>query len=249
MKNSIISMVLITLIAIAVMVVAVPISTNNMLIMAAVMVTMMVVISFIMKQSIAGLIKEIQTREHNVQAIQKRLTWAENKLTEVNTLDDLTGCYNRRHFLELMQHHRGMAERGQYTFTVCAAELDKFDELTEQYGTAKAEEILTLTASIVKSAVREIDSVARIEGAQFGIILPGATEVESVTIVSRVNQLISQIQVSEEDPIEVTASAGVAEYTDSGENDDHYGRAVRALNYAIEQGRNRVAAHIHTEAN
>lgn len=248
MKNFIISVVLITMTAIVVMVVAVPISTNNMLIMAAVMVGMAVVISLIMKQSIAGLIKEAHTQERKIETIQNRLTRTENKLTEVNTLDDVTGCYNRRHFLELVQHHRGMAERGEYTFTVCAAELDKFDELSEHYGTAKAEEILKLTASIVKSAVREVDSVARVEGAQFGIILPGATEVESIATLSRVSQLISQIQVSEEDPIEVTASVGVAEYTDSGEDDDHYGRAVIALKYAIEQGRNRVAAHVHTEA-
>jgi len=247
MKNSIIAILLVTMIAIAVVVVAVPIATSNMLIVAAVMVGMMVVITFVLKQSIAGLIGEIHAQEHKVEAIQKKLSWTEHKLEEVNTLDEVTGCYNRRHFLELMQHHRGMAERGQYTFTVCAAERDKFDELNDQYGNVKGEEILKRIASIVRSAVREIDSVARVQGAQFGILLAGATEVESVTIVTRVSQLISQIQVSEEDPIEVTASAGVAEYTDSGQEDDHYGRAVTALEYAIEQGRNRVAAHIHTE--
>jgi diguanylate cyclase (GGDEF)-like protein len=246
MKNSIIAMVLITMIAIAIMVVAVPITTGNMLIITGVMVGMMVVTGGILKESIAGLIKELHARQCELETIQKRLSWTEHRLEEVNTLDDVTGCYNRRHFLELMQHHRGMAERGQYTFTVCAAELDKFDALVEHYGRTKGDEILKLIASIVKSAVREIDSVARIEGAQFGILLAGATEVDSVTTLTRVSQLISQIRVSEDDPIEVTASAGVAGYTDSGE-DDHYGRAVAALEYAIEQGRNRVAAHIHTE--
>jgi len=247
MKNSIIAIVLITLIAIALVVAAVPISTDNRLIIAAVMVAMTVAIAFVMKASVTGLVSEIHAQERKTEAIRKKLSWTEKKLAEVNTLDDLTGCYNKRHFLDLVRHHRGMAERGQYTFTLCAAELDKSEELIDHYGRGKGDEILGLIASIVKSAVREIDSVARVEGAQFGILLAGATEVESITIMSRVGQLISQIQVSDKDPIEVTASAGVAEYSDSGEDDDHYGRAVRALEYAIDQGRNRVAAHVHTE--
>jgi diguanylate cyclase (GGDEF)-like protein len=228
MKNSIIAIVLITLIAIALVVVAVPISTDNMLMIAFVMVVMMV------------------TLEAKIEAIQKELSWTERKLEEINTLDDLTGCYNRRHFLNLVKHHRGMAERGQYTFTLCAAELDKFNELTERFGKMRGDEILRLIGNIIKSGVREIDSVARVEGAQFAILLAGATEVESVDIVTRVSQLISQIQVAEGDPIQVTASAGVAEYADSGENDDHFGRAISAMEYAIAQGRNRVAAHLQS---
>jgi diguanylate cyclase (GGDEF)-like protein len=207
---------------------------------------MMVVSFLVLKDAVSILTKQIQTQDRKLEAIQAKLNYAEKKLGEVNTLDDLTGCFNRRHFLELIQHHRGMAERGQYTFTVCAAEIDNFSELTEHYGRAKADEMLPLMGSIVKSALREIDSVARIDGAQFGIILAGASEDESVTILTRVNGLISQIQVSEEDPVELTASAGVAEYVDAGEDDDLYGRAVKALKYAVAQGSNRVAAHIHT---
>jgi diguanylate cyclase (GGDEF)-like protein len=247
MKNSIIAVVLTTLIPIAIVVIAVPISTDNILIIAAVMIFMMVVIAFVLNASVGGLIREIHAQEGVIEDIQKELSWTEARLEEVNTLDDLTGCYNRNHFLDLVQHHRGMAERGQYTFTLCAAELDEYDQLINRVGRHKSDEILSLIASIIRSAVREIDIVARIEGVQFALLLAGATEAESIDIVTRVSQLISQIQVPEGDPIQVTASAGVAEYCDSGEDDDHYGRAVKVLEYAIDQGRNRVAAHVHTQ--
>ena len=169
MKNSIIAVVLITLIAIALVVIVVPISTENVLIIAAVMIFMMVVIAFVLNESVAGLIREIHALESVIEALQKKLDWTERKLEEVNTLDDVTGCYNQRHFRDLVDHHRGMAERGQYTFTLCAAELDKFDELKDQFGQSRGDEILSLIASIIRSAVREIDLVARIEGARFGI--------------------------------------------------------------------------------
>jgi len=246
MKNSILSLVLTSAIAIAVLWIAVPMSASNLLIVCAIVIAMMVVSFLVLKDAVSILAKQIQTQDRKLEAIQAKLNYAEKKLGEVNTLDDLTGCFNRRHFLELIQHHRGMAERGQYTFTVCSAEIDNFYEITDHYGRPKADEMLPLMGSIVKSALREIDSVARIDGAQFGIILAGASEDESVTILTRVNGLISQIQVSQEDPVEVTASAGVAEYVDAGEDDDLYGRAVKALKYAVAQGSNRVAAHIHT---
>jgi diguanylate cyclase (GGDEF)-like protein len=245
MKNAILSLLVTTAIAVLVLWISVPMTSSNLLIICAVVISMMVVSFLIMRDALSISARQLQTLERKIEATKAQLSYAEKKLGEVNTLDDLTGCYNRRHFLELVQHHRGMAERGQYTFTVCATELDRFKDLTDHYGSAKSDELLRLTGSIVKSALREIDSVARIEGAQFGIILAGASEQESVTILTRVNALINQIHVSENDPIELTASAGVAEYCDAGEDDDLYDRAVKALKFAVVQGRNRVAAHIH----
>ncbi len=245
MKNATLSLLVTTAIAVLVLWISVPTTSSNLLIICAVVIGMMVVSFLIMRDALSNMVRQTQTLERKIEAIKTQLSYAEKKLGEVNTLDDLTGCYNRRHFLELVQHHRGMAERGQYTFTVCATELDRFNELTEHYGSNKADELLRLTGSIVKSALREIDSVARIDGAQFGIILAGASEQESVAILTRVNSLINQIHVSESDPIELTASAGVAEYCDAGEEDDLYDRAVKALRFAVVQGRNRVAAHIH----
>lgn len=245
MKNALLSVLLTTAIAIVVLRVSVPMTTNSLLIVCTVIITMMLVFSLVMRDALSTMTRQVQTQERKIEGLRSQVGYLEKKLGEVNTLDDLTGCFNRRHFLELVQHHRGMAQRGQYTFTVCSTELDKFNELAEHYGTSKADEILRLTGSIVKSALREIDSVARMSNAQFGIILAGASEEESVSILTRVNGLINQIKVSDLEPIELSASAGVAEYSDADEDDDLYDRAVKALQFAIAEGRNRVAAHVY----
>lgn len=49
---------------------------------------------------------------------QNELSAIKVKFAEVTTLDDLTGCFNQRHFMDLLVQHKAMAERGTYAFTV-----------------------------------------------------------------------------------------------------------------------------------
>lgn len=209
---------------------------------------LMAIAIFLQGKVSKDLTHQLSVKEGQLQALNSKLNQLEHRLDELNTLDEVSGCFNRRHFSDLIKHHRGMAERGQYTFTVCATEVDNYGELIDKFGNSKGDEILRLVGSILKSAVREIDLVARIEGAQFGVILAGANEQVSVDVLTRVAHLISQIQVADEAELSITASAGVAEFSDTLGETDLFDHAINALQFAIDQGRNRVAAHMSAAA-
>jgi diguanylate cyclase (GGDEF)-like protein len=173
----------------------------------------------------------------------EELSSLKSKFSAVTTLDDLTGCSNKRHFMDLLLQHRAMSERGTYEFTVAIAQVDQFAEIIEKQGLGRGNEVLQLFSRIVKAALREVDVIARMEADKFGLILSGCSEQDALQIITRISQLISQIQVSDDDDIKITSSGGITSFHGTESTDDLIEHAEQALLYAIEQGRDRVAGY------
>ena len=56
--------------------------------------------------------------------------------------------------------------------------------------------MLQLFSRIVRAALREVDVLARLEAERFAVVLSSASEEDAVSIINRIGQLISQIQVN-----------------------------------------------------
>jgi len=171
------------------------------------------------------------------------LSSLKTKFSAVTTLDDLTGCSNKRHFMDSLIQHRAMSERGTYEFTVAIAQVDQFTEILEKQGLGRGNEVLQLFARIVKAALREVDVIARMEADKFGLILSGCSEEDALQIITRISQLISQIQVNDQDDVKITSSGGITSFHGTESPEDLVEHAEQALLYAIEQGRDRVAGY------
>jgi diguanylate cyclase (GGDEF)-like protein len=184
------------------------------------------------------------------QQIQEALAESQTKFialqaqfAEVTIRDELTGCVNKRHLLELLVQHRAMSDRGDYEFTVVMSQVDQFSDIVTEFGIGEGNDVLKVFASIVKAALREVDIVARLSGDRFIFVLSGAGEEISLSIVNRIGSLIAQIQVPGSDKIKITASSGVTTYHGAETSEELLSHAEQALEFAVAEGRDRVAGY------
>ena len=145
--------------------------------------------------------------------------------------------------MELLRHHRALAARGTYKFSVMIVQVDQFSGIVERFGLGRGHEVLQLVARVVKASLREVDITARLETDKFALILSGATESDSVSVISRVSKLVGQIQVNDEDDIKLTLSGGLTSYHGTETEAELVEHADEALQYAKEKGEDNVAGY------
>ncbi|AMK77447.1 MULTISPECIES: sensor domain-containing diguanylate cyclase [Methylomonas] len=113
----------------------------------------------------------------------------EEQLWKQANFDPLTGIGNRRLFYDRLEQDIKKAQRGGWFVALLVVDIEHFKEINERFGYAKGDSILQEAAQRVLANVRETDLVARMDGAEFAIIL---TELEKIDSVERIAKLIIQ---------------------------------------------------------
>lgn len=244
-KSRIIGVVVISTAVVAGAVVALLPQTNPELIGVVIggLVVAMIAPIVLINIAINKLNSEIDEKDAELKASADEMAALKSKFSAVTTLDELTGCSNKRHFLELLHQHRAMSERGNYEFTVAVTQVDQFAEIIEKQGLSRGNEVLQLFSRIVKAALREVDVIARLEADKFALVLSGCGEQDALQIINRISQLISQIQVNDQDDLKITASGGITSFHGTESPDELIAHAEQALSFAVGQGRDRVAGY------
>jgi len=220
---------------------------NQLIVIGIAMAVMMIAPVLVINNALNFLEHRAKEAESEVEAVREELVRVKESLSSVTTLDELTGCYNEKHFLDVLLQHRGMSERGTYVFAVAVLQVDQFAGIVEDHGLGSANETLQLFTRIVKAALREVDVVARLGSDIFGLLLSGATEDDAVMIVNRISQLISQIKIVQDEELKVTSSGGSTIFHGTESSEDLIKHATTALEFAVEQGRDCVAGYNYTE--
>lgn len=211
------------------------------------MALMLVAPSLIINRELRSLSGQLKERERELEQAREALSGLKSKFEQVTTEDELTHCANPRHFQDMLNQHRAMSERGSYQFTLAVVQVDQFEAIVEREGLGTGNETLGLFARVIKAALREVDIVGRLDTDKFGMILSGASEEDAVNVIGRISGLIGQIQVTDADDITVTASTGLTSYHGTETVEDLIEHANQALDFAVEQGRDRVAGYLYTE--
>jgi diguanylate cyclase (GGDEF)-like protein len=211
------------------------------LITGLIMAMMMIVPNVLISRALGQLTKDLDNATLELAETKLALSSVKSRLSEVTTLDELTGCSNRKHFVEVLGQHKAMCERGSYDFTVVAMQVDQFSDIVEKHGLTRGNEVLQLFTRIVKAALREVDVLARFNTDKFAIILSGASESDAINIVNRISQLIAQIQVDDANEVKITSSGGITSFHGTETLEDLVAHAEQAMEFAIVQGRARVA--------
>ncbi|MBL4679276.1 MAG: GGDEF domain-containing protein [Pseudomonadales bacterium] len=218
----------------------------NMIILASAMLLTMVVPIVVINVSKKKHDDAISELGNELKTTQSELSNIKVRFAEVTTLDELTGCANKRHFMDVLVQHRAMSERGTYAFTVAVTQVDQFNDIIEQQGLGRGNEVLQLFSRIIKAALREVDIIARLDTDKFGLILSGCSEEDALRIINRINELISQIQVNDKNDMKITASGGITCFHGTESAEELVEHADEALSFAIEAGRDRVAGYNYT---
>lgn len=140
-----------------------------------------------------------------------RLDQARREVHRLATTDELTGVANQRGLLEA---GREMLERtrGSERLTVVFVDVDGLKIVNDMHGHAAGDELIRSVADVLRRTFRPQDTVARIGGDEFAILVGASSEELAGDLVARVQERLDQAQVS--------ASIGVATSADGVEDVD-----------------------------
>ncbi|MGH8443568.1 MAG: diguanylate cyclase domain-containing protein [Nevskiaceae bacterium] len=133
------------------------------------------------------------------------------------TRDTLTGVSNRRLLQQLAAHTIALSARQGWRFAVAFLDLNGFKPVNDTWGHACGDQLLRAVGRVLGTGVRDIDTVARVGGDEFLLLMAPPLELDQASvIVRRVQSLIAGIKHVDGHDVSVSASAGVAFYPDHG---------------------------------
>ena len=166
---------------------------------------------------------------------------AETIIWNQANFDSLTSLPNRNLFLQQLAHETLSCDRSKRSLALLYLDLDGFKEVNDSLGHDMADRLLVEVSRRLKNSVREIDTVSRLSGDEFTIILGQIDDQLSVQRVCQqlLDTLSAPLQLDTE-VVHLTASIGVCFYPgDATETDTLQRNADQAMYSAKTQGRNR----------
>ena len=122
--------------------------------------------------------------------------------------DSLTGLFNHRYFHEHLRSELHRAGRAHDTVALLMLDIDDFKRVNDVFGHGDGDHVLQLLADLVRGVVRTSDSVCRVGGDEFAVILPSCTSVDALGLAARLKE--SLLASPPESIGEITLSVGIA---------------------------------------
>jgi diguanylate cyclase (GGDEF)-like protein len=168
-----------------------------------------------------------------------------DKARQKALIDTRTQLWNRHAMFELLDREFHRARREQESVAVILAEIDNFEQLTRQYGSAAADAVLREVTARIRTVVRRSDTVSRFGPDEFLVFLARCDLENASTLAERMRHRVRKVpinangaQVTATMTLGVSASEGAVEWTP----DTLVRRADEALADAVRNGRDQVAA-------
>ena len=175
---------------------------------------------------------------------QKLLAEQQQQLFTLAHTDDLTGLYNRRHFMELSGAEQKRAQRYSHPLSYMMVDIDFFKNVNDTYGHDCGDTALQAIADILRNSCRSGDTPCRYGGEEFFVMLPETSMEEAKQLAERLRKTVEETPIFIGlTSISLTISIGVATCDpDTGEINPYtvFKQADDALYQAKRTGRNRV---------
>lgn len=164
----------------------------------------------------------------------------DNRLAYMAQHDALTGLPNRVLFRSRMERAMSRAKRGDHIIALMALNLDYFKEINDALGHVTGDKVLQSVAQCLQKQLRDVDTIARMGGDEFTIILDNINHVDQIAVVvQRILVALLQPILMEGREIYVSASIGVTAYPfDADDIDTLHKNANIAMYHAKQEGRN-----------
>jgi diguanylate cyclase (GGDEF)-like protein len=175
-----------------------------------------------------------------VTLLREHLTTVIGQLASASATDYLTGLLNRRAFDVELRRQIDRAQRSRLPLALALFDLDHFKQINDRFGHATGDRALSDFAALLRREQRRGDTLARIGGEEFAVVLFGADLDDARGFAERIGHDLHRLMTSE--GMELSASAGVAALGDGELTPSALLVAAdRALYAAKTAGRDRVA--------
>jgi diguanylate cyclase (GGDEF)-like protein len=173
----------------------------------------------------------------------QKLKEAYRRIEELAELDELTGSFNRRSIMRMLEEEIVRAQRGNASCSVALIDLDFFKRINDAFGHPTGDEVLRTFSITMFANIRAIDRFGRYGGEEFLLVLPDTGEDAAFRLLDRLRAIVADLDWSAFSPnMRVTISAGVATLRQNESSDNFLARADSALYASKARGRNRITS-------
>lgn len=188
-------------------------------------------------QDSKGKVVGITGTNHDITSIMLH----EEKIKHMAYHDPLTNLPNRLLFYDRLTNAINRSKRTKHKVAVLFFDMDNFKRINDTLGHSIGDELLVETGKRISCCMREYDTVARLSGDEFAVLLQNIERNEDMlSIVSRIQQKFSLPFFLTGNTIELSTSIGIAMYPEDGSTPEELLKnADTAMYKAKEQGRNK----------
>lgn len=184
------------------------------------------------------MVRRLREGREQLNEANESLRIKNEELERLSVTDQLTGLYNRRRLMEVLETEVHRSKRNLHPFALLIMDVDHFKKFNDAHGHLAGDQVLAGVAEVLRETTREIDTAARYGGEEFVAVLPETALDAAVDVAERIRAtLASRIFEGRR----VTLSIGAAEFPAHGDDAQLLIAAADAALYRAKgAGRNRV---------
>jgi diguanylate cyclase (GGDEF)-like protein/PAS domain S-box-containing protein len=166
---------------------------------------------------------------------------AEERIQYMAHHDALTNLPNRALFSDRLQQGLAQAKRDKTRLAVMFLDLDKFKPVNDTYGHAVGDQLLKEVATRLQKCMRESDTVSRIGGDEFVVLLPTIeVELDAMRVAEKILHVLNQPFELAGHSLHISGSIGIAVYPEHGGDEISLAHSAdTAMYHAKSEGRNK----------
>lgn len=172
-------------------------------------------------------------------------------VTSLGILDDETGAYNKRYFMQRMGEEMSRARRNKYSLSLAMMNVDQLGVMSTSFSSEARSEALRKVTVFLKQYLREEDVMARLDETVFVFLLPDITEENAKTVMEKLQTRMAWTPFEMKNGVKLNLSSatGVVAYQYNGTRQDEFmAQANRALQQAESGGYGRVSSFLESSS-
>lgn len=176
-----------------------------------------------------------------LQASERQLHQTNGELARLSTTDSLTGLRNRRYFQQQLEQELERFNRNGTTFGLLSLDLDHFKNINDCHGHQTGDAVLVQTSRILETECRTVDTLARVGGEEFMVLLVDCDQTRLLTAAERIRKAVEEhvVETQTRMDLSVTTSIGATLVHPDDSMRGLMNRVDDLLYCAKRQGRNR----------
>jgi diguanylate cyclase (GGDEF)-like protein len=165
---------------------------------------------------------------------------------ETARIDWLTRLPNARHFTEESARELSRCQRHGHPITIAYFDLDNFKLVNDRMGHARGDDLLREIAAAMTSRLRAQDTLARVGGDEFALLLPETGTTDALLVLERMGDAVRELARKQSLPVGV--SIGAVTYPVAPDSIDEMVKRADALMYDVKQTGKGSIRHVTSES-